>query len=470
MNINSFKILFAALAASVLAVSCGDKGIDDGSNSNYTPPANVGFLDKSYVSTSIAKGKYDLTVLKSGIRPSTVTLTANEEALEAYNDQYGTKYAAIPDEMFNAGMQTLDFSADDTHKNFEIEWDGEDVMSLGRDKDYVIVAMLSADDSSELSDIKRFVVIQPTLTTISMGSSTSSISPNASREEVVVNNSITLNNPEEVDVTINYAVDNTLIDAYNLANGSNYVAAPTDIVSLLGNSSTILAGQLSTTLTLRLLSAPLFNGNVLKAVPQNNYLIPIRITSLSVDGVAIENGTMYVPVEMVKEVKGPWAVLEGNNLCYAKDPSPQTETWASGFTAEMLFNGNYDIYNDWVSLWYTMNTFPMTFVADMGATRVFTKFRIADSGSYQGTARNYEIYTAETYNGPSTQWNLVASGVRDYNWYDGYGAVYDYPVQNMIAGRYLKFVIVNNARDQSAWTGDFINGRCKLGDVFGMGF
>ena len=78
----------------------------------------------------------------------------------------------------------------------------------------------------------------------------------------------------------------------------------------------------------------------------------------------------------------------------------------------------------------------------------------------------HEIYTAEEYSGASTQWNLVASGKRDFNW-TGVPTPYDYAVQKTIAGRYLKFVIV---KPEYAQTGDYLYGRGKLADVQGLGF
>lgn len=84
-----------------------------------------------------------------------------------------------------------------------------------------------------------------------------------------------------------------------------------------------------------------------------------------------------------------------------------------------------------------------------------------------GNYREYEIYTAEEYDGANTQWNLVASGKRGYSW----AAVpppYDYPVQKYMAGRYLKFVILKAEFNMAS--GDFQFGRGKLADVQGQGF
>ena len=103
----------------------------------------------------------------------------------------------------------------------------------------------------------------------------------------------------------------------------------------------------------------------------------------------------------------------------------------------------------------------------MGKARVFTKFLISDYTTHQGNYREYEIYIADKYNGASTQWTLVADGKRDFKGWTGTIETYDYPVKTMIAGRYLKFIILKPENPQ---TGDYLNGRGKLADVQGIGF
>lgn len=175
---------------------------------------------------------------------------------------------------------------------------------------------------------------------------------------------------------------------------------------------------------------------------------------------------MYVPFSMDKELKGPWKLLEGEDNCYAKDPNNGGAAWIMQYTADKLFDGEITAGHEWISWFATQIEFPITFVVDMGQRQVFTKFRISDYSTHQGNYRDYEIYTAEEYSGASTQWNLVASGKRDFNW-TGVPTPYDYAVQKTIAGRYLKFVIV---KPEYAQTGDYLYGRGKLADVQGLGF
>lgn len=463
------KILFAALALPLLLASCGGNEYD-GSDSNYKTPVRFAFFDQADISTSLTKEKYDLTVLKSGETAGAVNVVADETLLEAYNLEHGTAYVAVPSNLYTIGQSSIDFSADETSKIAQITWNGGGINALDESLEYAIAVRLSSDDAAAVSTVRDFVILRPAATTLAIEQTEIKTHPAASREVANVSAVVSMNNPEETDITVNYTIDNDLIAAYNEANGTSYVAAPASLAALASGSAVVKAGALSTQLSLSLSSAQLFNGNELKAVDNNKYLVPIRITSLSSDAIRIANDVVYVAVDLNGDVRGPWTLLEGMEFCLAEDPLPEPYNTAS-YKASNLFDGIVGPTDAgvWASWWNTMNVFPITFVADMGQARVFTKFRIADTNGYQGSVRNYEIYTAETYNGASTQWNLVAKGLRDYSWVVG-GATYDYPVQKMIAGRYIKFVILNHERPQSAWTGDYVNGRCKISEVFGTGF
>lgn len=202
-------------------------------------------------------------------------------------------------------------------------------------------------------------------------------------------------------------------------------------------------------------------------------LIPVRISAVS-DGTVITKGgdVVYIPV-VNKEFRGtdaePWAILEGEEICYANDPGRDPNAaWINGYVTSNLFNGASTGGDSWIPWWVTPNTYPITIVADMGAAHLVSYFKIEDTTDSQGAYLDYEIYLAEEYNGDKTEWTLVASGMRDWDGIYtppgtvGVTKVYDYPVQKMAAGRYLKFVIVKCEPVA-------LENRGKLGDVWGVG-
>lgn len=473
MKINMWKLLIAALIASTLSVACKDE------RDNFMVDDSISFVNtENYTSVSVYNEKCTLPVVKNGKgkQSASVTLSAWQEGLDAYNDEWQTNYVALPENCYKFTPK-VSFGEKDTRKFIDITWDADAVFALDDTKNYVIPIRVSVDNDALAVDKNReLMLINLRRAQIGMDAmAEDEYSPSASRKPVDCSGTISLADPISVmDVTVNYEIDNTLVEAYNDSKGTDYKTAPEGLVSLAAKSSVIAAGQTSATFSCQINSAMLFEGNELKSVDENKYLVPVRLTSFSLDGIAITNEVAYIPIVMNKAVRGPWTVLEGGDVCYAKDPNvaPPVPAWIAGYTTEKLFDGSFA--NEFIPYWNTDNVFPAVFVADMGDSRVFTKFRISDSYNYQGNALNYEIYTAETYNGASTTWNLVASGKRDYEWAnvgtnkDDPRLIYDYPVQKMIAGRYLKFVILKAERFES--TGDYIHGRYKLGDVQGMGF
>lgn len=466
MKINLWKLLLAALIASTALVACKDE------RNNFMVDDTVSFLavDNQLVNVALYNEECDLTIIKSGKGQSgaTVRLAVSDAALSEYNAAHGTDYKALPANYVTL-PSAIKFSEKDIRKMVKVSWDDENINSLG-EGNYAVAIELSVDNNAlEIPEERRVMIVSMGWSHLSMGAEVAPLfSPAASRKAAVYEGPVTIDNPIAVmDITVNYEIDNSLIAAYNEANGTNYQAISADACSLVSPSSVLAAGEASTAFSLQLLSEQLFNGNELKAVDDTQYLVPVRITSLSNEAIAVTTAVTYVPISFNRQVCGPWTILEGENNCYGKDPN--APTWALGYTANKLFDGILVAGGEWISSWDNGPiSFPMTFVVDMGETHVFTKFLISDYTTHQGNYREYEIYIADVYNGGgNTQWTLVADGKRDYKGWTGKVETYDYPVKKMIAGRYLKFMIMKPENPQ---TGDYLNGRGKLADVQGMGF
>ena len=469
MKINMWKLLIAGLFASAALAGCEDN------RNNFMVDDTLSFVnEEQYAGVSVYNGKYEFAILKNGKgqQSAKALLSVSETALAEYNAANGTNYAVLPANCYKLSSSTIGFSDGDTRKFVEVTWDDAAIFALGESTEYAIPLELTVANDALAVDANRNVkIINPKRASIGMEKELATpFHPTATHEEITFDGNIVLDNAiTTMDLTVNYAIDNSLVEAYNQANGTNYLAAPDGFATLDATSSQIAAGETAAKFSGKINSDKLFTGSNLDIV--GNLLVPVRITSTSLDGITVTTEVMYVPFTMDKEVKGPWTVLEGNGIGYAYDPLPPAWSVAI-YTAERLFDGSFS--DEWIPFWNTPNTFPMVFVADMGQRQVFTKFRISDSYNYQGNALNYQIYTAEEYSGAGTQWNLVASGKRAYEWVNcgtdktDPRLIYDYPVQKTIAGRYLKFVIVNVERLDA--TGDYMNGRCKLGDVQGLGF
>ena len=461
MKINMWKLLIVALTASTLTVGCQDD------RDNFMVSDSISFVGKAeelqqIVKLSVYNEEYQFPVVKNGKgqTAATVKLEASETALISYNTANGTDYAFMPKTCYEI-TPTVHFGEKEMRKFATIKWNPAAITALDQSLTYVIPIELSVTgDALPLSEGRNQMFIQLEFSSVSMSAITTSVA----NKDLVYNGQIAIDTPiGTMDVKIDYAIDNSLIAAYNEANGTSYQQAPDGMASLLANTSTIAANETATTYSCKV-STSAVSDNLSLLQNGGGYVIPVRITSIT-DGVSIAEEVSYVVIAD-KEVKGPWAVLEGVDNCYAKDPNNGGALWIMQYTTDRLFDGVHA--NEYISLWETPNVFPMTFVADMGQGHIFTKFRISDSYNYQGAARNYQIYVAETYDGASTEWTLVASGMRAWSWVDcgtdkaDPRLIYDYPIQNIAAGRYLKFVVVNVEN----YYGDT---RFKFGDVQGLG-
>lgn len=469
MKRNILKLLITALIVPAVITACKDE------RNNFMADDTISFANQ-YASVSVLNEKYELAVIKSGKgrTEATAVLSPSMIALDAYNTANGTDYVYLPEDYYEFA-QTVSFSEGDARKFIEITWKDSEIATLDRDKSYAIPIRVSvAGNTLEVPEERSTIIVNLGWSNIAMGVETADpISPKASRETAVYEGPIVIDNPVTImDVDINYAIDYTLIGAYNNANGTSYLAPPDGFVSLAASSSTIAAGQAETTFKVQLNSASLFTGNELNAVDNNEYLIPVKITGLSNEALGLDCDIMYIPVVMHKTLMGPWTILEGQEYCYAEDPNLSSD-WYKQYTADKLFDGNTTKdAGDWVSWFETTNVFPLTFVADMGDAHVFTKFFIKDANSYQSTMQDFEMYTAEVYNGAGTTWNRVAAGQRSEPgaWYDG-GGTYFLNVDKMVAGRYLKIVMVKHARPDTTTPGSTYQfGKARLSEIYGEGF
>lgn len=462
MKINMYKALIAGLIATTSLVGCKDE------RNNFMVDDTISFVNATqYADVSVYNERYELTVLKNGkgLQEAKAYVEVSPAAMEEYNKANQTQFVQLPEECYTITKPQVGFPEGAVRRYFEITWKSAEVTKLDATKEYVIPLQLNvANNALKVDENRDVMLVNIKRATLNMEKETAAFYPSADRSAAPFEGNIVINSAlADKDVTINYEIDNKLIDAYNKAHSTSFTAAPEGFATLDAKESQLPAGKLSAKFSGKINSAALFSGNTLKT--QGAYLIPIRITGTSLEGVAIEKSVMYITITMDKVLKGPWTVLEGQKNCFAEDPN--APAWAKGYTVDKLFDGGFDNAHCWISSWNNGPIkFPMDFVVDMGKTQVFTKFYISDFTTHQGNLRDYKIYTAEEYKGADTKWNLVASGLRDYAWATN-PAPYAYPVQKFIAGRYLKFSIIKPEYPQ---TGDYLNGRGKLADVQGVGF
>lgn len=468
MKINRLKLLIVALSAATLLGSCKDD------RNNFMVSDSVSFVGtteelQQIKEISIYEQTYDIPVLKNGKGQSaaTVHLETSKSILMAYNVTNGTSYAYMPEECYEI-TPTLHFGETDFRKFATIKWDVAAVAALDAEQTYVIPIELSVEEYAlPLAEGRKRIFITLIGSSVSMGSFTTS----SVEGDLVFDGQIALNSPiSTLDVSIDYAIDNSLVDAYNEANGTSYKAAPDGMASLVASTSTIASGELTTTFSCRVSTQQVKEH--IDELKTGGYVVPVSITSVT-EGVTIGQKTAFVPL-YPREAKGPWELLEGYEIGWAFGP---TNPGNAMYTGARLFDG--EVSNEWIPYinGNDQNEFPMVFVADMGQPHIFTNFLIADSYNFQGSYRDYEIYISNAYDGANTVWTKVASGMRDYTYCveantspyvkDHPDLTYDYPIQQVAMGRYLKFVILRCEATRDNGIAPSPCGGGKLGDVWG---
>ncbi|WP_290535760.1 DUF1735 domain-containing protein [Alistipes sp.] len=477
MKINIWKLLLVAMALPAVMGSCKDD------RNNYMVDDSISFVDsdgsweatddkaRGYISVPVYTS-YTFPVVKNGkgLSGTTVRIEASESALVAFNEANGTDFALLPETCYTFETKQLNFSKDDIRKYVTISWNMDGVFELDPATNYVVpIQLVSTASDVPVSEDRSLMLLHPEVSRVSMqlletGTTT------VENGTFVYNGNVTLSSPVPVsDITIEYAIDDdpALVEAYNKANGTSYEVVPTGFASMVDDSAVIKANETEVPFACQLNLDKLL-ASVDKM--ETGILIPVRISSVS-KGAFVAEGSdiVYFPIvnsPISGSKESPWQILEGEELAWVNDPNRDPKpSYIDSYLASNLFNGASIGGDSFIPWWNTPITYPLAFVADMGAAHLFSKFIITDTTDNQGSYRDYEIYIAEEYKGEDTEWTLIASGLRDWNGEQATGVEqpYDYPVQKIAVGRYLKFVIVKCEE------GSQNPNKGKLGDVAGVG-
>ncbi len=453
-----FKLSLISLAICSVCACTDDRD-------NFMVDDSISYVSKATVAeVSVFSEKYDMSLVKSGKGKTSanVTFAFPDSSLTNYNKANGTSYELLPVSLYQTSDQSVSFSEKDVRKIVELTWKASDVIAKLKTGSYAIPCRLISSGTDVNKD-RSLIIICPKLSGIKM-KTTDATALNPKADASIID---TLTGEVEIDYPISgkdlkvgLAIDNSMVAAYNTANGTSYTTAPDGLITVIDKDITIKDGQASAQFRYVLNNAKFYNNGAF--VDFTDYMVPIKIASTSISGVAVSDNVMYVPVKNEsKTLMGPWKVLEGADLCFGHEAG--APSWALQYIVDRMVDGNPA--TEWISQWSTVITFPMSFVFDLGELHLFKNFKVKDHSTHQGQYRQLEMYMAEKYDGANTKWTLVASGLRGYDWVTG-GNTYDFPVQKLAVGRYLKFVIVKpEFVDQ-----EYLNGRGKLAEVYGEGF
>ena len=315
---NIFKYFLLSALMITFVASCEDD------RNNFLPDDSFGFNNKAgenVVTLSLYGGSYSIDVIKSGkgLNEGVVDITTSNAALIAYNDEYETEYLPLPADqgLYSFDTESIVFGMDDVTKSFNVTWDIAKVAAFIDSKpenQYCIPVALSSD-GLEVNEGRNVFILNLVTSTITAEQTLLSKTYEWESEPVSETMDITVRIDKAipgVDLTLDYEVDNSLIAAYNEANGTAYEAAPEGLVTF-GADPVLKAGEgyvlLPVTVNTNVLAEDMeveVDGVVetRKLVKRDwdGYVVPLKLSGMSVDGVKVDNGLTYVVVKGMEPV------------------------------------------------------------------------------------------------------------------------------------------------------------------------
>lgn len=253
-----------------------------------------------------------------------------------------------------------------------------------------------------------------------------------------------------LDTKVYYEIDNSLISAYNAANGTSYVAASDGVVTL-PEYATIQENKTEGQFTL-VLNNPLLPARG----TTSDLLVPLKFKYYKLGDVEIAlNGVCYLIIEYKPhaEIMGndDWELLEGEELSIGYDPVFGTAWYREHYSSKGLCDGNlaigltYPEGHVWGAWFDTPMDLPLEFVFDMKVLHKPDKVLKHEFSSFQGSWNHIQIYLSYEYgrNGVDADWKLAYDGTLGApGWVSNTGEKYEDEMTGDVIGRYLKIVLV----------------------------
>lgn len=283
------KKIFIPVLAIVLAAGC----VPDERN-QFIPADSFGVTTRDLLEeASVHTGTLAIGIAKNGKgqQPGTVFINRDPDAylplLEAYNDDKGTHYEAIPASLLNVGTPELSFGKDDIVKNLVLTWDPELVASYMSDgENYVFPILIDSKDLGT-SKGRQFMLVHLNRSSVGVNQhlqtrtierkkvEPSEDNPNPELKEDIILD-VTVTNPiKGVGMSFPLVLDPSLTDTFNKTQEIVYTTAPEGLVTLSASKVDIAEGAMGSTFSVRVNKDLLLENGKLKDFPP--YVAAVRL-------------------------------------------------------------------------------------------------------------------------------------------------------------------------------------------------
>ena len=311
------NILLSALTIAAVA-SCADD------RNNFLPEDSFGFNNKAgenVLTLPLYGGSYDIDVIKSGkgLNEGVVNITTSNHDLLNFNKQYGVEYIPLPSDqdLYSFSTESLTFGLDEVTKPVTVSWDVAKVAAFMEQEpanQYCIPVALRSDNL-EVNEGREVFILNLVTSTVTTEQTLLSRTYEWESEPASETMDITVRIDKAIpgiDLTIDFEVDNDLIAAYNEANGTNYEAAPEGLVTV-GADPVLKAGEGYVLLPVTINTEAIAEDMEIEVdgkmetrhlVKRNwdGYVVPLKISGMSVDGVKVTNDLTYIVVKGLEPI------------------------------------------------------------------------------------------------------------------------------------------------------------------------
>lgn len=347
----NMKKIFKYILLSALTITAVASCTDD--RNNFLPDDSFGFNNQAgnnVVTLPIYGGSYELDIIKSGkgFNEGTVNVTTSNADLLAYNKQYGVEYIPLPadQELYSFSSESIAFGKDDITKPVTVSWNIAKVaehMAIEPANQYCIPVVLRSDDL-EVNEGREVFILNLVTSTVTAEQTLLSRTYEWESEPASETANITIRIDKAIpslDLSIDFEVDESLVATYNEANGTNYTLAPEGLVTLgatpvikAGESYALLPVTINTDAIAEEMEVEVDGATVTKRLVKRDwdgYVVPIKLSGMSVDGVKVKNSLTYIVVKGVEPIpptlftrmwgyysdgaaKIPWFLNNGMNI------------------------------------------------------------------------------------------------------------------------------------------------------------
>ncbi|WP_165940078.1 DUF1735 domain-containing protein [Dyadobacter psychrotolerans] len=294
-NYKNSLLHLLALSLIILAAGCEDRRM------------NNMVEDKVYLNNfglnnqNVFKGDnftYNLQVVKSGVgtQEGEVTITVDESLLAKY---YGTKYTLLPAAYYKVKNSTLKIEKSDYQVPFEVSFDAAGIEALQTTTQftYAIPFKLSSAGSLHTAvETQLYSVVVPTVVspylgfkTAGLAAATSSLSLAGSPAETKFYAFVQTNYNNKADLQYKVEVDEAVLTAYNIEKKTSHKILPSQAYRL--DPASFLVQNLNNE---QALTYYLLKNNA----PKGAYMLPLKLTQVSLFGINPAKSTMLIPVSI----------------------------------------------------------------------------------------------------------------------------------------------------------------------------